>query len=61
MSVEIAYPIEIEAAWRNVSPRIVAFELWERFMTSVDQTRDDATRIFQAVNAYAPYSSDVAI
>jgi hypothetical protein len=56
----VAYPIEIEAAWRNVSPRIVAFELWERFMTSLDHTRDDATRIFQAVSAYAPYSSDVA-
>jgi hypothetical protein len=56
----VAYPIEIEAAWRNVSPRVVAFELWERFMANVDHKRDDATRVFQAVNAYAPYRSDVA-
>jgi hypothetical protein len=54
----VAYSIEIEAGWRNVSPHIVAFELWERFMINVDHTRDDATRVFQAVNAYAPYSSD---
>jgi hypothetical protein len=57
---KVAYPIEIEAAWRNVSPRVVAFELWERFMENIDHKRDDATRVFQAVNAYAPYSSDVA-
>jgi hypothetical protein len=56
---QVAYPIKIEAAKRKVSPRIVAFELWERFMVNVEYARDDATRIFQAVNAYAPYSSVV--
>lgn len=53
---KVAASILFEAEVRGKSARVVAIELWEKFMAKVGYTRKDAKRVYQAVNAFSAYN-----